>query len=351
MNLRVSSARAGLVGIVAALIVTAVAGIAAGSGPVIWTEGESYTATPPVRGKKTAKSPAISEGLGLYGYIMGSGKATVSYDVTAPAAIAEAQLIFRYQRYHWRRTMKPVPVRIQLAGGGTTITREVSFGDTRGRGEKPAHWRVLAVDLGDLAPGKWKVTLTSEAKDTAVNIDGFFIAGGDFVLTAEELASLIRLKITSDGYIGLRAETTAIRQHKVGKIDVTIRTFSAVTGAVKAAAVTPDGATMPLKREAGANGNVVFALPKLTDGDYTLRLASEMPAATVDVPVKLIGDFLARVDQTLARLEPMAARLAKADTRVAKRCAGDFEHAVGYLQAGRDVMHGETSTTRPTCCR
>jgi predicted esterase len=36
----------------------------------------------------------------------------------------------------------------------------------------------------------------------------------------------------------------------------------------------------------------------------------------------------------------MTTRLAKVDTPTAKHCLADFEHAVGYLQAGRDVMHG-----------
>jgi len=60
-----------------------------------------------------------------------------------PEACNAAQVIFQHSRLHWRETMVPAAIRMELA-----------FADTKGWGRKPADRRLLTVAAGPMAAEK-----------------------------------------------------------------------------------------------------------------------------------------------------------------------------------------------------
>jgi len=337
---------------IALIVLTAALASTATAGPVVWTEGESFAMAANKIRNNVADKPVASGGKSLFGPSLDRKGLAVRYAFTLDEPMDAARVVFRYARLHWRESMVPAAIKLELAGPGEPITRQLAFPDTKGWGAKPADWRLLTADIGALAPGKWTLTLTSLADNNSINLDGFFVAPGDFKITAEELSALLRLRITSEGYVGFLARSATIRQDQTKTLRVAARQFEPVGDTRFAAKIAGEDGTWRKLKVAGemwadSKGALLkpFALPALPDGSYKLQLAVFPPRRDVEVPLNLVGEFMSTVDARVAKVEAFAAKLAKNESPAAAACKADFEHAVEFLRSGRELM--TKSVARP----
>ncbi len=328
--------------ILLALLTMALAAPALASAPALWQEGERFArATDTTRPNVNAKAPA-SGGQCLFGPSLDLEGNVVEYKLALADDVPEARVIFRYARLHWRETMVPAPMRLELIGPGDPVARTIAFPDTHGWGNNTSEWDLVTVDVGDLVAGDYLLRLTSLADNNSINLDGFFVAGGDFKVTAEELAAQLRLQLSARGYLGLQVPSSAIDQKALPNLPVALRAFDGRSPGATATLRGADGRTVTLKSLALDAGQpwpvTLFALPSVTDGTYTLTLASDLVDQDVQVELSLLGEFLATLDDRIAKLVAFNARLADMDTPAAARCRADFAHAVQFVQAGRKTM-------------
>jgi pimeloyl-ACP methyl ester carboxylesterase len=324
-----------------AVLLMSVAGATFGAEPpesqtVFWHEAEIGVQAPDSIGPPTARRDAASGGAYLMGGATLSKKGnTVSYELELPQAIGEAQIIFRYARLHWRKTMTPAHIGVEVAGGGETLKGEAEFPDTGGWGYKPSEWRLAAARLGSLKAGKCRIKLTGLGDDNDVVMDGFFIASKGFKIGAAELA-LTAIAITSDGYVGLQSATT-VNQDADRTLRLAARSFSKEPRVTLALGKTAESAA-PLKpagAEPGRDGAILakFELPpELDDGNYVVVATGGWPQCRIVVPVVLAGRFLGSLDNEVQSLEAFTAELAKSPRPDLARCTADFQHLVEYLK-------------------
>ncbi|NLF31125.1 MAG: prolyl oligopeptidase family serine peptidase [Planctomycetes bacterium] len=322
------------------LLTVSLACPALASAPALWREGEDFVlATDKTRDNVNDKAPA-SGGKCLFGPSLDREGNVVEYRIALDAPVPAAGVIFRYARLHWRETMVPAPMRLELIGPGDPIGRDIAFADTRGWGNKPAEWGLLTVQVGDLAAGDYTVRLTSLADNNSINLDGFFVAGRGFEVTAEELAAQLRVAISARGYLGLQVPSAAVDQKALPALPVAARAFDGPGAPVTATLRDAAGGTIQLTPfiKLSKDGAIQCALPSLKDGTYTLTLASDLVDQAVRVELSLLGDFLASLDDRIARLVAFNAALADMDTPGAVQCRADFAHAVQFVRDGRAAM-------------
>ena len=330
-----------------AVVLVSLAGAAFAAEPpaapkVFWHEAEIGVQAPDSIGPPVAKRNAASAG----GYLMGGSTLSkkgnsVGYELELPQAIDGAQIIIRYARLHWRQTMAPAHIGVELTSGGEILKGEAEFPNTGGWGYKPSEWHLAAARLGSVKAGKCTLKLTGLGNDNDVVTDGFFIAPEGFKISAEELA-LTALVITSDGYAGLQSGTT-VNQAANPTLRVAARGFSKEPQVALAIGKTAESAT-PLKAagaEAGKDGAVLskFELPpKLDDGKYVVVVTGQWPQCRIVVPVVLAGQLLGSLDKEMQPLEAFAAELAKSAKPNDVLCSPDFQHLVEYLKANGELL-------------
>ncbi|MGD1000471.1 MAG: prolyl oligopeptidase family serine peptidase [Candidatus Brocadiia bacterium] len=338
---------AGMVAVDGAVILMSLAGIARAAEPptaqtVFWHEAEIGVQAPDSIGPPTAQRDAASGGAYLMGGATLSKKGNaVSYELELPHAIDGAQIIFRYARLHWRQTMVPAHIGVEITSGGEALKGEAEFPNTGGWGYKPSEWQLAAAKMGSVKAGKCTIKLTGLGDDNDVVTDGFFIAPEGFKITAAELA-LTALAITSDGYVGLQSGTT-VNQQANPVLRVAARSFSKEPRVTLAIGKTADSAA-PLKAagaDAGENGAVLMKFelpPKLDDGKYAVVATGQWPQCRIVVPVVLAGQFLGSLDQKMQALEAFATELAKSPKADDVRCSADFQHLMEYLKAKGELL-------------
>lgn len=320
---------------------TAARGAEPGAAPaVFWHEGEVGAVFTEHFGPTTLHKIPASGGACLQGGVMPKKGSTVRFDLVLPQTITDAQIIIRYARAHWRTTMTPVHLGVEVADGGESFKGEGTFYHTGGWGYKPKDWQVAAVKLGTLKAGPCTVTLTGLGDDNDISTDGFFLAPGNFQVTAAEL-DLNGVAITSEGYVGLQSPTT-VRQNTEPVVRVAARSFSGEPKVSVAFGQTEQSA-VPLKATsitASQNGInlITFALPKSDDGHYVLVITGERPACRVVAPLVLAGQLFSSFDARLAPLASFTSSLTKSTKADEVRCAADFVHLVDYLKARGKTM-------------
>lgn len=301
---------------------------------VLWHEAEIGAEIRESLGQTIRPKITASGGACLQGAALPKKGSTVRYALELPQNFDEAQIIFRYARLHWKDGMTPVRIGVEVTSGGKSFKGEGTFDNTRGWGYKPSDWLLSAVKLAALKAGPCPVTLTGLGDDNDLSIDGFFIASGNFRVSAAELA-LNALAITSDGYAGLQSATT-VRQDTEPVVRVAARSFAGKPQVAAAFGRTEQSAA-PLKAcavETGQNGMTLttFALPHADDGNYVLVVTGERPACRVVAPLVLAGQVLSSLDRRMVSLEAFASGITKSTTATDVRCAVDFEHLVDYLK-------------------
>ena len=310
-------------------------GAVPGAAPVVfWHEGEAGAVIQAGVGQTISPKETASGGACLQGAAWPHQGCTVRYAFDLPQAIDDGRIIFRYARLHWKKTMTPARLGVEVASGGETFKGEGTFADTKGWGRKPADWQLATVKLGALQAGQCAVVLTGLGDDNDICLDGFFIASKSFAISAAELA-LNRLVITSDGYVGLQSGTT-VRQDTEPVLLVAARSFSqepkisAAFGKTAESAAALKATAVETARDGTAL--VKFELPKADDGNFVLVVTGQRPACRLVAPLVLAGQFLASLDSRMVPLAAFAAEAAKSTTVADVRCAADFEHLVDYLK-------------------
>lgn len=308
------------------------------SSPVVWHEGEDFVQAPTGIDMAVGDKALASGGRALYGSVLARKGNAAAYELALPRAVNDARIVFRYARLHWR-SMPPSQVALELRQGDKVVQGKVTFTDTKGWGEKPQDWRIAVVEVGDLSAGTYSLRLTSLADESDINLDGFFVVPGGFAISAEEMA-LTRIRITSEGYCGYKGDL-AIRQDLVREVPVAARRFDGSQPQVSAAMGQGKGraALEPARKpEAGADAawSFAFSLPELADGDYTLHISCDNVASHVELPVLLLGQFMASLESRLGALKSYTTRLEKSPN--AERCLADFLHAVEWLEQNREAV-------------
>ncbi len=315
---------------------------------VYWQEGESFTAAPQCVGSAISDKPPASGGRALAGNASKVKGSTVTYEIDLPQSIADAQIIFRFARLHWKTTMVPARFTVEITGANnTTATGDIVFPDTKGWGLKSSDWRLAAAKLGELKPGHATVKLTGQHDENDVVIDGFYIAPADFAITADELA-LTRIVLTAQGYLGLKSATT-IRQDLDKSLVVVTRGFG-ITPEIKSISIgkTIDSATAIRTASTGLAPDVAQALtcelPDLDDGNYVFVVEDAAPSAKLTVPVILAGQFLAALDQKVAALESFTADLAASQKPGDSERLAEFQHAIDYLKSNAKQLSADAAS-------
>jgi len=330
-----------------------VAGCAAASSPVFWQEAEQYATAPETSVGRTVdpREPA-SDGKVLYSCLGKAGN-VVTYDLTLPTDIPDAQILVRYARLHWRDTMKPGKIKVEVKGAGEPIKAELTFDNTGGWGRKQRHYALAAARLGDLKAGKLalKLTVTKEADQ---NTDGFFIVPGSVKVDAKELSRLARLQVTSHGYMGLLANSTVTRQIGGARLSVAARSFVGDPGPVKAFVTDiSDFRSVRLqkrelkpagepRKESGGASIFEFAWPDLLDGDYKLEVTCDQPKTSIRTDLVLVGQLMAALADEIGGIEGFAKSFATSDSPHRAICLADLQHAVAYLKDGHKKLSEST---------
>ncbi|NLF29958.1 MAG: prolyl oligopeptidase family serine peptidase [Planctomycetes bacterium] len=312
--------------------------------PLLWHEAESYTAAPPSALDKTVDDRVPASGGQVLYSVMGKEGNTITYDLDLPADIPDAVIHVRYARLHWRETMTPGIMAVEVAGAGEPRKAELAFDNTGGWGTRQQHFGLASAALGDLKAGPVRLTLTV-VKDADQNTDGFFLAPAGVAIDAKELSRLARVQITSDGYLGLLANSMVTRQTGGARLCVAARSFTGTPGEVEAAVITKSGGRRMELRQvqssaAGTDGTVVveFAWPEVPDGDCTLEIACDAPKTAVTADLVLAGQLIAAMEEDLGAIEQYVSGLAASDNPYRGVCLADLEHAVEYLKAGQKSL-------------
>ena len=145
-------------------------------------------------------------------------------------------------------------------------------------------------------------------------------------MVAEELSSLLRLQITSEGYLGLQLGSGAIRQDKSKTLPAAIRSFGPLAPSFGARIADAKGRWISLDilgADPTSPERLVtrYRLPGLPDGSYRLEITSVNPTCSVEVPLTLLGEFMATLDERLAKIEAFAKTLAETQTPAAVACS------------------------------
>ena len=313
----------------------------------IWIEGEDFVSAP--EGLETAlalKAPA-SGGKVLYGECLQRKGNIVTYQFDLPADVKDARVIFRYARLDWRNTMKPGPVELAISGPGGEVRKELAFADTKGWGMLAKEYKLLPVELGDLKKGKHALKLTSLAQDDDVTIDGFFVAAKEFRITEEELNQCCRIRIVSEGYIGLARPAIAVRQDVEPGFRMAVRSFVGKTER-EVAWVLAKAAGAPKDEEAlqrTSDENLTLQpmhFPDREDGAYRLAVSCKNPRCRLDAELFLCGRLLSMLPDRLQAVRSFTADL---ETKSKDQEAlPDLQHIVQYLEANRKKFGGGDAT-------
>lgn len=312
------------------------------SGPLLWHEGENFATATQESEKQSDARPSASSGRLLYGGTLDDQGRVVTWKITLKEDVPEARIIFRYARLHWRDSMVPAAMEVRLTGAAEAKTK-LEFPNTGGWGNKPNDWGLAEAKLGTLAKGDYTVTLTSLADNNSISVDGFFVAPAGFKVTADELAALRELQVTSGGYLGLRT-AAIIRQDQEPLLWVGAKVFGGSPDGVAATIRKSDGAVVTLQpagKETLADAGMEsykFTLPKLADGTYTVEIASSKPACKVPAEIILAGDLLGSLDKRIAALEAYLGEIAASKDAGAVALRTDLEHIVEYLKTNRAAM-------------
>jgi dienelactone hydrolase len=334
----------GLIAATLAALALGCVGCVSHAGPVLWHEAENFaTATADAEKQTDARAPA-SGGRLLYGGNLDDKGAAVTWKLSLPMDIADAQVIFRYARLHWRDTMTPAQMSLEFTGGKGTSAHKMSFGDTRGWGRKPQDWGLAAVEVGALVKGKYTVKLTSLTDNNSISVDGFFIAPADFKITGEELSALRNVQITSTGYCGIRT-AAIIRQDQDPSVWVAAESFVGPADAPEVTLHTPDGKKIALEVTGQASVAEVdlaswkYALPKMPDGDYEVEIDSATPRCELTATMTLAGDLLGSLDGRLDALQKFVDAAKDATNAATVICRTDVEHIIEYLKANAETLN------------
>jgi dienelactone hydrolase len=310
---------------------------------VVWHEGEDVAEVTAKAVKAVTEKVPASGGATLFGLVLNKPGESVRYDVDLPQAIANARIVFRYGRFHWKSSMTDVKMPVELTVGGRARQTQVTFAGTSGWGSTAGEYRLASVDVGDLPAGCIGIKMTSPGTDSDITLDGFLIAPANVKLSDGELAVCSHLRITSEGYVGLRTCMPVLDQKSKGLLPIAVRAFGGSPGDVKATVTLPTGESPQLKQEGEAQADefgarrMAFRLPQLPDGAYTLTVTCSRPAVKLTIPLTLAGDVLSGFDSRMKRLEAFAKDLA-AMGPTAQATQSDFDYAAGYLKAKGDQL-------------
>jgi len=171
-----------------------------------WVEGESFTRVSgnPDLAISPNKAPA-SGGASTAGAAFINSGDEIVYELSLDRSILNAKIVVRYARRHFRSTMQPVDLGVEVVNNGKKLQSTIVCGDTKGWGTAHAkEWHFIEKALGeDLSPGSLTVRFFVNEDNSNVNIDGFFLAPASFVISNEETKELERIQISDTGYFGL----------------------------------------------------------------------------------------------------------------------------------------------------
>jgi dienelactone hydrolase len=309
----------------------------------IWIEGEDFRTAPEGLEMAVALKAPASGGKVLYGECLQRKGNAVTYEFDLPTDVKDARIIFRYARLDWRNTMKSGPVELALSGPGGQVRKELAFADTKGWGMLAKEYKLLPMELGDLKKGKHALKLTSLAQDDDVTIDGFFVAAKEFKITEEGLNQCCRIRIASDGYIGLARPAVAVRQDVEPGIRVAVRSFAGKTQRELAwilakAPGAPKGEDTIQKTSDEDLTLQPMRFSDMEDGAYRLTVSCKNPPCRLDAELFLCGRLLATLPGRLQAVKGFTADLGIPSKD--QRALPDLEHIVEYLEGNGKKFGG-----------
>ena len=308
---------------------------------VVWCEGEDcVSAGEPIAMSREQEWPASGTHLLNRGGLFREGD-QAKYAVNVPVDMPDARLIIRYARPGIRYGQGDAPARVEFSGtraGAAATTTEVDFKKVANWGGRPVDYGLLTVDLGDLGKGDYTLTLTALKAKGNVTIDGFFVAPADFEISKEELDPLVRITITSEGYVALRRPSVVVRQDAEKRLPLAVRCFAPGSAcAFGEASLTDDEGnkhTLTASTDA-AEDRIMLDVSGMSDGEYTLSVRTDFPPVNMEFPVLLVGEFLSTLDKDIEGIETALAEAKSSGAAGAERCRLDLEHAASLLKTDK----------------
>jgi len=146
---------------------------AASGGEVLWAEGEAWAAQ---RGSMGSDRPPFGSRGACLGTGWGGSKGHYAvYRFRLSKPMANARLIVRYARKDTGDSLVSVALDRRVIAAKATLKNTGGWGHVR-----DDEWATHTFGLGNLPAGNHELRLTSLADKNNVNIDGFFLASGDF---------------------------------------------------------------------------------------------------------------------------------------------------------------------------
>jgi len=286
--------------------------VATTSSPVLWHEAEEYSQVSDSIGQIVAEKAPASMGTCLTGGVLGEKGRRLVFSVDLKQDIPDAKMVFRYARFHWRSDMTPSEIICTVENGDEITTKRMVFNDTGGWGTSgPDEWSLNEIELGDLAKGVVKVILVSDSETSDVVLDGFFIAPKDVVVAGNEFASLSRVKITGDGYVGIEMPTSAVDPSAFEGFNVVTRGFAdnakQVTVTLERAGTEPVAyfarqASLLSTTEPARLAVTSEQVENVPDGNYTLAVTWDGGKEALCMPFTVLGRLLVECEQQAATM-------------------------------------------------
>jgi hypothetical protein len=322
------------------------------AGDVVWHDGEDFTSAPKGLEQTIGEKAPASGGKALYGSALSKKGRQVTYAVKLPQDISDAKIIFRYARLHWRKTMTAAKMTCSLHSEGSQSEHQVKFDNTGGWGtDGSQEWGLSEVTVGPLKKGTLKLVITSNSDHSDINLDGFFVAPQGFAVSNEELQGLGRIKITSQGYLGIELTYSAIDQKSFPGFKVAGRGFVSHSQKITVGLQDQQGATAAtfFKDESFSllDKPTQFIIPpgsvqSVKDGSYTLRVSWDKGKSVLTMPFIVIGELMAAAEKKQAEISSFIAEIkSKKDNKIASYI-DDLEYAVDYIQNGLVLLRSRS---------
>ena len=313
-----------------------------------WQEAEQFKAVSLEPDRALTSKPPASGGLSTSGAIFSHPGGWLEYHLSLAHPVPQAMILLRVARLHFRESMPPMELQVEVDQDGRSVKTSVQIGNTGGWGTLDAgEWGFVEGALGiDLDPGSVSVRLSATEGNSNVNIDGFFIAPAGFMMTHGEIAALQRIHLSGDGYFGLRIPGDTVFPGAFDGFEVVGRAFHPMTTKVEVSLLEKGkdqssvltSTSLELDDKPGQLAFKESILEAVPDGAYELKVTFGHSGQSLVHPVSILRDLVVRARLEARRFLELAREFKASDSPLKKRLIPDLVHAAEYMENAIRVL-------------